>query len=253
MTDSTEENGGKDGFPEGGVQEACCGECTEEIPDTSAEQSSAEANHDAVDTDAEAEQTVSEDEPATGDAGDGKEPAGEENTPDYQAILEENGRKLDGISDSIRSLSADVQARMVSQDIMQHFDGMMRSQIQEMTASSTKSILSQIADLRERLNSILSKMRESKDSVTVDTAIDNMDIFGDMLEELLIVNGFVPFSDDVGEPYTYPRHVKDKIVDTDDPGLNKKIACVHRNGYIYGEDVVIPQSVDVYRYVRKEE
>lgn len=157
--------------------------------------------------------------------------------------------KIDALADDVHKLGSILSDRMMSRDVLAQFDKTMKGELSDVKSSSIRSLLVKIANVRENAASLADKMRSEKEAVTADDAIDAIENFGDMLEEILLVNGAVRFRDEAGAPYDYPTHNKTKLVDTDDPALNKMIAEVMSSGYVLDGKVLLPEKVRVYRYV----
>ena len=157
--------------------------------------------------------------------------------------------KIDALADDVHKLGSILSDRMMSRDVLAQFDKTMKGELSDVKSSSIRSLLVKIANVRENAASLADKMRSEKETVTADDAIDAIENFGDMLEEILLVNGAVRFRDEAGSPYDYPTHNKTKLVDTDDPALNKMIAEVMSSGYVLDGKVLLPEKVRVYRYV----
>ena len=157
--------------------------------------------------------------------------------------------KIDALADDVHKLGSILSDRMMSRDVLAQFDKTMKGELSDVKSSSIRSLLVKIANVRENAASLADKMRSEKETVTADDAIDAIENFGDMLEEILLVNGAVRFRDEAGSPYDYPTHNKTKLVDTDDPALNKTIAEVMSSGYVMDGKVLLPEKVRVYRYV----
>ncbi len=159
--------------------------------------------------------------------------------------------KIDALADDIRNLGSILSDRMMSRDVLAQFDKTMKGELSDVKNSSVRSLLVKIANVRENAASLADKMRSEKETVTADDAIDAIENIGDMLEEILLINGAVRFRDEVGTPYEYPTHNKAKLVDTDDPALNKTIAEAVSSGYVLNDKILLPEKVNVYRYVGK--
>ncbi len=188
-----------------------------------------------------AEQPVVEEAPAAPEepAAEAEEPA-----PPQDARIDELMAKMDRLT----SLASE---RMMSYEVLSQFDKTMKGELSDVKKSSVRSLLIKVANVREAADDLVERMEKNRDSVTIDDAIDAVYNFGDMLEEILLVNGAVRFRDEAGTPYEYPRHNKAKIVDTEDPALNKTVAEVVGSGYILDDKVLLPEKVNVYRYVGK--
>ncbi len=188
-----------------------------------------------------AEQPVAEEAPAAPD-----EPVAEaeETVPTQDERIDELISKVDRLT----NLAAE---RMMSYEVLSQFDKTMKGELSDVKKSSVRSLLIKVANVREAADDLVERMEKNRDSVTIDDAIDAVYNFGDMLEEILLVNGAVRFRDEAGTPYEYPRHNKAKLVDTEDPALNKTVAEVVGSGYILDDKVLLPEKVNVYRYVGK--
>jgi molecular chaperone GrpE (heat shock protein) len=168
--------------------------------------------------------------------------------------------KIDALDGKIETLTSDIAKlgsimsdRMMSHEILAQFDKTMKGELSDVKSSSIRSLLVKIANVRENAATLAEKMRVNKENVTADDAIDAIDNIGDMLEEILLVNGAVRFRDETGTPYEYPKHNKAKLVDTDDPALNKTVAEVVNSGYVLDDRILLPEKVNVYRFVAPPE
>ncbi len=161
--------------------------------------------------------------------------------------------RIDELSSKMDHLASVFSDRMMSSEVLAHFESNMKSQMADIRVSAVRSLLVKIASVRETAADMLGRMQSGRDTMTVDDAIDAVESFGDMLEEILVMNGAVRFRDEAGTAYEYPRHNKIKIIDTDDPDLNKTIADVVSSGYILDDKVLIPEKVKVYRCIGKPE
>ncbi|MBR6204600.1 MAG: nucleotide exchange factor GrpE [Candidatus Methanomethylophilaceae archaeon] len=161
--------------------------------------------------------------------------------------------KIDDLSSRIDAMSADISGRMMSYEVLAQFDKTLKGELTDVKKSSITSLLIKVANVRETADDMVARMESGKDAMTIDDAIDAVDSFGDMLEEILTVNGAVRFRDEAGCPYEYPRHNKAKVIDTDDPDLNKTVAKVVSSGYMMDGKVILPEKVLVYRYVKPAE
>ncbi len=163
----------------------------------------------------------------------------------------ESDARMDELISKVDRLAAMASERMMSYEVLSQFDKTMKGELSDVKSSSIRSLLIKVANVREAASDLVERMERNRDSVTIDDAIDAVYSFGDMLEEILLVNGAVRFRDEPGTPYKYPKHNKSKLVDTEDPALNKTVAEVVGSGYMLDDKVLLPEKVNVYRYVEK--
>ncbi len=161
--------------------------------------------------------------------------------------------RIDEILAKMDKLTSLASERMMSYEVLSQFDKTMKGELTDVKNSSVKSLLIKVANVREAADDLVERMEKNRDSVTIDDAIDAVCNFGDMLEEILLVNGAVRFRDEAGTPYEYPRHNKSKVIDTENPALNKTVAEVVSSGYVLDDKILLPEKVNVYRYTGKHE
>ena len=161
--------------------------------------------------------------------------------------------RIDELLAKMNKLTSLASERMMSYEVLSQFDKTMKGELTDVKNSSVKSLLIKVANVREAADDLVERMEKNRDSVTIDDAIDAVCNFGDMLEEILLVNGAVRFRDEAGTPYEYPRHNKAKVIDTENPALNKTVAEVVSSGYVLDDKVLLPEKINVYRYTGKHE
>jgi molecular chaperone GrpE len=159
---------------------------------------------------------------------------------------------IDAINRSISRLQSDFDTKIKYDQSKERTIDAMHRELQDyredLSFKILRPLILDVVSLYDDLNLIDRKYSESEQSVEVEKLASDLKTFGADIEEIVSRYGF-EFYRVKSDLFDRALQKTQKVVDTDNPDLDKQVIDKIRQGLRYGDRVVRPELVTAYRYV----